>query len=255
MTKAERLEKEKAELERMLQHERDIWKNGNERGPVRLIAGVDEVGRGPLSGPVVTAAVILPEDFDVPGVNDSKKLSEKRRESLFAEIAEKAVGIGIGIRDNDAIDRINILEATKEAMAEAVFSIRPAGTFGRTAGEFTEYFMAQADPDMESPEPAVPEDRIRPDHLLIDALTLEGVNIPQTGIVKGDANSVSIAAASIIAKVVRDHMMVRFEEKYPGYGFASNKGYGTKAHYQGLDGQGACRIHRRSFLVKYFAQR
>lgn len=254
MTKAERQEKERAELERMLQQERELWQNGNEKGPVRLIAGVDEVGRGPLSGPVVTAAVILPEDFDVPGVNDSKKLSEKRREALFVEIVEKVVGIGVGIRDNDAIDRINILEATKEAMAEAVLGIRPAGAFGSTADEFVEFFMPQADPQRESPEAAVPADRILPDHLLIDALTLEGVDIPQTGIVKGDANSVSIAAASIIAKVVRDHMMERFEEIYPGYGFASNKGYGTKAHYQGLDARGACRIHRRSFLVKYFAR-
>ncbi|MCR4601441.1 MAG: ribonuclease HII [Clostridia bacterium] len=255
MTKAERLEKERAELERMLQYERDLWTAGNGRGPVKLIAGVDEVGRGPLSGPVVTAAVILPEDFDLPGVNDSKKLSEKRRESLFAEIAERALGIGIGIRDNDAIDRINILEATKEAMVDAVFGIRPAGAFGKTAEEYTDWFMPLADPEEESPEIVVAEDRILPDHILIDALTLDGVGIPQTGIVKGDANSVSIAAASIIAKVVRDHMMDRFEEKYPGYGFASNKGYGTKAHYQGLDSRGACRIHRRSFLVKYFARR
>ena len=179
---------------------------------------MDEVGRGPLAGPVVTAAVILPADFDVLGVDDSKKLSEKKREELFDVIRERAVCYAIGMVDEKRIDEINILEATKEAMVQAVGGLS-----------------------------------LRPDHVLIDALTLAEVDIPQTGIVKGDASSVSIAAASILAKVTRDRMMVEYDSRYPGYGFAQNKGYGTKAHYEGLDRQGVSPIHRRSFLVKYFA--
>ncbi len=201
----------------MMAEERKLYAEGNESGPVKYIAGVDEVGRGPLAGPVVTAAVILPEDFSILGVNDSKKLSEKRRDELFEQIKEAAVAYSIGIRDNHDIDRINILEATKEAMTEAVRGLD-----------------------------------VRPDHLLIDALTLKDVDIPQTGIVKGDANSVSIAAASILAKVTRDRMMVDYHESYPDYAFDKNKGYGTKAHYEGLDKAGASPIHRMSFLVKYF---
>lgn len=217
MTKQERLEKMKEDLHRMMAEERRLYTEGNESGPVKYIAGVDEVGRGPLAGPVVTAAVILPEDFSILGVNDSKKLSEKRRDELFDQIKEAAVAYSIGIRDNHDIDRINILEATKEAMTEAVRGLA-----------------------------------VRPDHLLIDALTLKDVDIPQTGIVKGDANSVSIAAASILAKVTRDRMMVDYHETYPDYAFDKNKGYGTKAHYEGLDKAGASPIHRMSFLVKYF---
>ncbi|MBR5228963.1 MAG: ribonuclease HII [Firmicutes bacterium] len=207
----------KEDLHRMMAEERKLYAEGNEAGPVKYIAGVDEVGRGPLAGPVVTAAVILPEDFSLLGVNDSKKISEKRRDELFEQIKETAVCYSIGIRDNHDIDRINILEATKEAMTEAVRGLE-----------------------------------IRPDHLLIDALTLKDVDIPQTGIVKGDANSVSIAAASILAKVTRDRMMVDYHETYPDYSFDKNKGYGTKAHYEGLDRAGASPIHRMSFLVKYF---
>jgi ribonuclease HII len=214
MTKEERIKKQKDDLVRMMAYERELYKNGN----VKYIAGVDEVGRGPLAGPVVTAAVILPPDFNILGVNDSKKLSEKRREALYDEIINAASAWSIGIRSNEVIDKINILNATKEAMLSAVESLD-----------------------------------IKPDHILVDALTIPGTDIPQTGIIKGDENSVSIAAASILAKVTRDRMMVEYHKIYPDYAFDKNKGYGTKAHYEGLDRAGACEIHRQSFLVKYFA--
>ena len=208
MTKQERIEKQKTRLEEMLQFERELWSAGR-----KYIAGVDEVGRGPLAGPVVTAAVILPEDFCLIGVDDSKKLSPKRREELFEQIKEAAVCWAIGRREPDRIDEINILEATKEAMTDAIH--------------------------------ALPQ---RPDHVLIDAVNLPGLEIPQTSIIKGDARSVSIAAASILAKVTRDREMVEMDEVYPGYAFASNKGYGTAAHYKGLAKLGPCPIHRKSFL-------
>jgi len=211
MTKQERLELQKQRLVEMKKYEDALHAQG-----IQYVAGVDEVGRGPLAGPVVTAAVILPADFDVLGVDDSKKLSEKKREELFDIIKEKAICYSIGMNDERRIDEINILEATKEAMGKAIKSLE-----------------------------------IQPEHILIDALTLKDVDIPQTGIVKGDATSVSIAAASILAKVTRDRMMVEYESAYPGYGFAQNKGYGTKAHYEGLDKNGITPIHRRSFLVKY----
>lgn len=211
MTKQERLELQKQRLVEMKKYEDELHARG-----IQYVAGVDEVGRGPLAGPVVTAAVILPADFDVLGVDDSKKLSEKKREELFDIIKEKAICYSIGMNDEKRIDEINILEATKEAMGNAIKSLE-----------------------------------IQPEHILIDALTLKDVDIPQTGIVKGDATSVSIAAASILAKVTRDRMMVEYEFTYPGYGFAQNKGYGTKAHYEGLDKNGITPIHRRSFLVKY----
>ena len=188
--------------------EKPLWEAGK-----KYIAGVDEVGRGPLAGPVVTAAVILPEDFDVLGVDDSKKLSPKRREELFDLIMEKAIAVSIGRREPEVIDEINILEATKAAMLDAIRGLE-----------------------------------IRPDHVLIDAVVLKGLDIPQTSIIKGDAKSVSIAAASIIAKVTRDREMIEMDEKYPGYAFASNKGYGTKAHYEGLKKHGPCPIHRKTFL-------
>lgn len=203
-------------LQTMQTYERKLRSEG-----VQHIGGVDEVGRGPLAGPVVTACVILPEDFSVLGVDDSKKLSEKKREALYAEILAQATAWGIGIRDNRIIDAINILEATKEAMAEAV----------RNADRML-----------------CEKQGAHLQHILIDALTLKTVAIPQTGIVKGDAASLSIAAASIIAKVTRDRMMVEYDRVYPGYGFEKNKGYGTKAHYEGLRVQGMTPIHRRSFL-------
>lgn len=220
MTKQERLEKMKADLLRMSEIETSLCQEGYEGKEIRYIAGVDEVGRGPLAGPVVAAAVILPDDFSILGVNDSKKLTEKRREELFGKIMDAALAVGIGIRDHQRIDEVNILNATKEAMADAVNHLP-----------------------------------LTPDILLIDALTLEEIRIPQMGLVKGDSRSVSIAAASIIAKVTRDHMMIEWAEVYPGYAFEKNKGYGTKAHYEGLDRQGACAIHRRSFLTKYFESR
>lgn len=203
-------------LQTMQTYERKLRSEG-----VQYIGGVDEVGRGPLAGPVVTACVILPEDFNVLGVDDSKKLSEKKREALYDEILAQATAWGIGIRDNRVIDEINILEATKEAMAEAV---------------------QNADRMLFEKQGA------RLQHLLIDALTLKNVAVPQIGIIKGDAASLSIAAASIIAKVTRDRMMVEYDRVYPGYGFEKNKGYGTKAHYEGLHAQGMTPIHRRSFL-------
>ena len=208
MTKAERLEKQKLRLEEMLQFERELWSAGK-----KYIAGVDEVGRGPLAGPVVTAAVILPADFSLVGVDDSKKLSPKRRDELFEQIKEAAVCWSIGRREPDRIDEINILEATKEAMKDAILSLP-----------------------------------VRPDHVLIDAVRLPDLEIPQTSIIKGDARSVSIAAASILAKVTRDREMAEMDSIYPGYAFASNKGYGTAAHYAGLAKLGPCPIHRRSFL-------
>ncbi|WP_206460805.1 ribonuclease HII [Anaerovorax sp. IOR16] len=212
MTKEERLEKQKERLIEMKRIESELYEKG-----IQWIAGVDEVGRGPLAGPVVAAAVILPEDFSVLGIDDSKKLSEKKREQLFEEIKEKAVCYSIGIVDNQRIDEINILEATKEAMTQAIQQLKE-----------------------------------KPEHILIDALTLKNIDIPQTGIIKGDSNSVSIAAASILAKVTRDRMMVEYETDYPYYAFANNKGYGTKAHYEGLDIHGECPLHRQSFLRKYY---
>lgn len=189
-----------------------------------FIAGVDEVGRGPLAGPVVAAAVILPRDFDVVGIDDSKKLTEKKRETLFPIIKENAVAFGIGMADHTKIDEINILQATKEAMIQAL-------------EQASQMLFERA---------GVPID-----HILFDAMTIKQIKTPQTSIIKGDSKSLSIAAASILAKVTRDRMMVDFAEVYPGYGFEKNKGYGTKAHYEGLRAQGLCSIHRRSFLKNF----
>lgn len=219
MTKQEREQFLREKLQTMQVYERDLRAAGK-----RCIAGVDEVGRGPLAGPVVAACVVLPEDFDVLGVDDSKKLSEKKREQLYDAILPEALAYGIGMQDNASIDEINILEATKEAMRCAIIEA---------------------------------EQRLREktgcgiDHILIDALTLREIAIPQTGIIKGDSASLSIAAASILAKVTRDRMMVEYDSIYPGYAFAKNKGYGTKAHYEGLQAQGMTPIHRRSFLKNF----
>ncbi|MCL1809325.1 MAG: ribonuclease HII [Clostridiales bacterium] len=199
----------------MREYENELFRRG-----VRYIAGIDEVGRGPLAGPVVAAAVVLPESFSVEGVNDSKKLTARKREELFDLIIEQALAWGIGAEDNFAIDEMNILEATKSAMKKAVC-------------EAGERLSASCGAAIE--------------HLLIDAVALKDVSIPQTSIIKGDEKSVSIAAASIIAKVTRDRMMVSFHEEYPHYGFDCNKGYGTKAHYEGIAKYGICEIHRRSF--------
>ena len=230
MTKAERMEKMRARLAEMKEFEDRLHSEG-----VKYIAGVDEVGRGPLAGPVVTAAVVLPEDFDVLGVDDSKKLSEKRREELFDIICERAVAVGIGIRDNERIDEINILEATKEAMADAVAEAESKLAEKIKSGELEE-------------DSAFGKAGGGIGHVLFDAVKVDAVKIPQTSIIKGDAKSVSIAAASIVAKVTRDRMMVEYAKQYPDYAFESNKGYGTAAHYAGIKKAGMCPIHRKTFL-------
>ena len=219
MTKQEREQVLREKLQTMQVYERELRAAGK-----RYIAGVDEVGRGPLAGPVVAACVVLPENFDVLGVDDSKKLSEKKREQMYDAILSEALAYGIGMQDNASIDEINILEATKEAMRCAILEAERALRAKTGCGI---------------------------DHILIDALTLREVAIPQTGIIKGDSASLSIAAASILAKVTRDRMMVEYDSIYPGYAFAKNKGYGTKAHYEGLQAQGMTPIHRRSFLKNF----
>ena len=177
------------------------------------ICGIDEVGRGPLAGPVVAGAVILPKDCDILYINDSKQLSAKKREELFDVIMEKAVAVGIGMVEPQRIDEINILQATYEAMRQAIASLDP-----------------------------------QPDLLLNDAVTIPEVAIPQVPIIKGDAKSISIGAASIIAKVTRDRLMEAYEDMYPQYGFASNKGYGSRQHIEALKQYGPAPIHRRSFI-------
>ena len=182
----------------------------------RLICGVDEAGRGPFAGPVVAGAVILSLDDperEILYLNDSKKLSEKKREALYDEIMEKAVSVGVGIVEREVIDEINILQATFLAMQKAIAALDP-----------------------------------QPDYILADAVTIPKILIPQEGIVKGDAKSVSIAAGSIIAKVTRDRIMYEYDKLYPEYGFASHKGYGTKAHIEAIKEYGMLDIHRRSFI-------
>lgn len=206
---AARLAKERKRLEAMSVYEKQY-------ASCLAICGIDEVGRGPLAGPVVAGAVILPRDTEILYLNDSKKLSEKKREALYDEIMEKAVAVGIGMASPARIDEINILQATYEAMRMAIDKLQ-----------------------------------VHPDLLLNDAVTIPGVKISQVPIVKGDAKSISIAAASIVAKVTRDRMMKEYEEIFPGYDFASNKGYGTKAHIQALKTLGPCVIHRRSFIGNF----
>ena len=178
-----------------------------------VLAGIDEVGRGPLAGPVVAAAVVLPMDWSTEGVDDSKKLSEKQRSCLYKEITQNAISIGIGCISEEMIDRINILQATYLAMKQAVSRLQ-----------------------------------VKPDCLAIDAVRLPDCEIKQESIIKGDGKSFSIAAASIIAKVTRDQMMLEYDKSYPQYGFAQHKGYGTKSHYAALQQHGPCPIHRKSFL-------
>lgn len=180
------------------------------------ICGIDEAGRGPLAGPVTAGAVILPKDCEILFLNDSKKLSEKRREELMIEIQEKAVSYGVGVVGPERIDEINILQATYEAMRLAVSQLS-----------------------------------VTPDLLLNDAVTIPGLNIRQVPIVKGDAKSVSIAAASILAKVTRDHMMIEYDRIFPEYGFGRHKGYGTAAHIAVLKEIGPCVIHRRTFIKNF----
>ncbi len=205
----EKLSKERERLKAMRAYEEEYGMYGN-------ICGIDEAGRGPFAGPVVAGAVMLPKDAEILYLNDSKKLSEKKREQLYEEIMEKAAAVGVGIVGPERIDEINILQATYEAMRTAVSNLG-----------------------------------IEPEILLNDAVTIPGIDIRQVPIVKGDAKSVSVAAASIVAKVTRDRIMVRYEEEFPGYGFASHKGYGTAAHRESIKKMGACPIHRRTFIKNY----
>ncbi len=181
-----------------------------------LICGIDEAGRGPLAGPVVAGAVILPRDCQILYLNDSKKLTARRRELLYEEIMEKALAVGTGVVSHARIDEINILQATYEAMRQAIEKLG-----------------------------------MEPDILLNDAVTIPEVTLKQVPIIKGDAKSVSIAAASVIAKVTRDRMMVEMDQKYPGYGFASNKGYGSAAHIASIWEMGPCEIHRKTFIRNF----
>lgn len=190
----------------MLEYENNLYKEG-----VTLIAGVDEVGRGPLIGPVVACACILPVNFYHKDIKDSKKLSKKKREEMYKIIKENAISIGLGIVSEKVIDEVNIYEATKIAMKEAIKNLN-----------------------------------ITPEHVLIDAMKLE-LNIPSTSIIKGDAKSESIAAASIIAKVTRDHMLDEMDKEYPMYDLKNNKGYGTKKHLEALQTYGPCKYHRVSY--------
>ena len=183
------------------------------------ICGIDEVGRGPLSGPVVAGAVILPKNCDILYINDSKKLSEKKREELYDIIMEKAVAVGIGYSTPERIDEINILQATYEAMREAISKLE-----------------------------------VEPDLLLNDAVEIPEVSIKQVPIIKGDAKSISIGAASIVAKVTRDRLMCEYDSVFPEYGFASNKGYGSQSHIDALKKYGPCPIHRKSFITHFVAE-
>ncbi len=205
----EKLEAEKERIEGLKIYEKQYAAFGN-------VCGIDEVGRGPLAGPVVAGAVILPPDCQILYINDSKKLSEKKREELYPIIMEQALAVGIGMASPQRIDEINILQATYEAMRLAIQNLS-----------------------------------IKPDILLNDAVTIPGVDIRQIPIVKGDAKSISIGAASIIAKVTRDRLMVEYDDLLPEYGFASHKGYGTAAHIAALKAHGPTPIHRRSFIQKF----
>lgn len=204
----EKMNNEIARLESLWNFERRAFDHG-----YSLIAGLDEAGRGPLAGPVVAAAVILPKDELIQGVDDSKKLSEKKRDELFEKIQDIAIDIGVGIVDNKTIDEINIFNATKLAMARAIESMET-----------------------------------KPNFMLIDALELADISIKQKAIIKGDSKSISIAAASIIAKVTRDRIVKEYDIEYPEYNFSKHKGYGTKEHYEALKTYGATPIHRMSFL-------
>ena len=206
LKKQQKLEAEIERIQGMLVYEREY-------GPLGILCGIDEVGRGPLAGPVVAGAVILPKDCQILYLNDSKKLTTRRRELLYDEIMEKAVAVGIGVISQEVIDDINILQATYEAMRQAVGKLS-----------------------------------VCPDILLNDAVTIPGLPQKQVPIIKGDAKSLSIAAASVVAKVTRDRMMEALDAKYPEYGFASNKGYGSAAHMAALRKYGPCPLHRRTFI-------
>lgn len=240
MTKEERLQRDKDRLAAMRGLDDEIRARG-----FKYVAGIDEVGRGPLAGPVYAACVVLPDDFDVLGIYDSKKLSAKKREELSDIIKERSIAYGIGIADNSEIDEINILEATKLAMERAIEECSKKLCLADKMGisKANAAIGGVGTEEMGAVE-------ARPDFILIDALKLE-VGIPCEAIVKGDEKSLSIAAASIVAKVARDKYMEELDSQYPGYDFASNKGYGTVKHYEGLRTQGITPIHRRSFLKKF----
>ncbi len=204
-------EQELNRLKNMLEIEDKLYSEG-----YNFVCGVDEAGRGPLCGPVVAAAVILPKDEYIEGVNDSKKLTEKKREKLYDDIMKKAVAASIGISDVDVIEKVNILNATKLAMKQAIEKLS-----------------------------------IKPDYVLIDGNQMIDINIKAETVVSGDAKSESIAAASIIAKVTRDRMLIEFDKKYPEYGFAKHKGYGTKSHIEAIQKYGLTDIHRPSFCKKF----
>ena len=194
----------------MLSYEQKLWNSGK-----KFIVGIDEAGRGPLAGPVVAAAVVFPENIFIPGVNDSKKLSPLKRAMLFESIHEQAVAIGVGACDEKVIDEINILQATYRAMKQAIANLA-----------------------------------IQPEHVLVDGRLIPDLNLPQTAIIRGDAKCFSIAAASIIAKVTRDRMMVEYDRQFPQYGFAQHKGYPTRKHIEAIMKNGRCPIHRASFKIK-----
>lgn len=189
------------------EYELKAYQNG-----YNLIGGIDEVGRGPLIGPVVASCVILPKDFELEGLTDSKKLSEKKREQFYSVIMEKAIAVGIGVIDEDKIDEVNIYEATKLAMYQAIENCK-----------------------------------IKPDYILIDAMKLDKLSVPSESIIKGDLKSISISAASVIAKVTRDRMMYELDKEYPMYNFAKNKGYPTKAHVEAIKKYGILKQHRKTF--------
>lgn len=205
----EKLEQERARIGRLREYEEKYCHLG-------YVCGLDEVGRGPLAGPVVAGAVILPSDSEILYINDSKKLSEKKREELYQVIMEQAVSVGIGYASHTVIDEINILQATYQAMREAVSQLS-----------------------------------VRPQILLNDAVTIPRVDIPQVPIIKGDAKSISIGAASIVAKVTRDRLMVEYDKLMPEYGFASNKGYGSQSHIEALKKYGPSPIHRKTFIKNF----
>ncbi len=203
-------EKELLRLQELKKIEEDIYEHGN----VKYICGIDEAGRGPLAGPVVVASVVMPRDSMIEGVNDSKKVSEKKREKLYDEIIENAISYSVGIVDQKEIDRVNILNATKAGLTESVKGLK-----------------------------------VRPDIILVDALKgIDTCGVPYESIIKGDAKCYSIAAASIIAKVTRDRIMRQWHEIYPEYNFIQHKGYGTAAHIAAIKEYGLCPLHRRSFV-------
>ena len=205
-------EKEIERLNKLKQFEKNLYETG-----LGYIAGIDEAGRGPLAGPVVVGIAIMKPDSFIEGVNDSKKISEKKREKLYEQITEEAVDWAVGIVDQNEIDEINILNATKKALHMAISNLK-----------------------------------VKPDRILVDALEhIDTCGIPYTSIIKGDANVYSISAASIIAKVTRDRMLQEYDEIYPQYGFAAHKGYGTAKHIEAIKTYGPCPIHRKTFIKKF----